>query len=59
MNSTLKIGLKGSIVCAMLRGLASPMMAEEIHGILDNTDNLSLRPGPSGYPIGEVLLVVN
>jgi len=54
MNSTLKVSLKGGIICAMLQALSLPVMAEEVHGILDNNDNLSLKPNVAGYPIGGV-----
>ncbi len=53
MNSTLKVSLKGGIICAMLQALSLPVMAEEVHGQTDDVGNLSLRQNDlENDPIG-------
>ena len=50
MNSTLKVSLKGGIICAMLQALSLPVMAftEELHGVANNTWN----PGKESVYLG-------
>ena len=53
MNSKLKIGLKGVVIGAAIQSVAIPVMAEEIHGKIDQNDNFSLPiDSYKNYPLG-------
>ena len=45
------------VAAVLIQALSLPVMAEEIHGILDNNHNLSLRPNVAAYPLGGELNV--
>ena len=58
MNSKLKMGLKGVVIGAAIQSVAIPVMAEEIHGKIDQNDNFSLRiDSYKNYPLGGELNV--
>jgi hypothetical protein len=40
------------VAAVLIQALSLPVMAEEIHGILDNNNNLSLRPNVAANPLG-------